>query len=380
METNPSAVINEQKKNEKSMVVNTLRAFNFRNFNNVEIDFCDSVNIIKGMNAQGKTNLLESILLSLSAKSHRESNYRNFIGQYADSASVYLNGVDIDGLDFEVEASFSEEKSLSINGRTIRRRSELGSMFSFIFFGPDELSIIKGAPYQRRAFLDEAVSKLTPEYSLLLGSYTKALRQRNAFLKEYNIKPSEEMLGVYDLALAEYGSKVLKQRIRFLKEFLPFLKEGYAEIASSAEKISVNYYTDTAVFDDSYKEKYLSLLKQSRKEDLFYKTTKYGIHHDDFIVFLDGRQARQFASQGQQRSVAVCLKVSMIKLIKQIRGCDTVVLLDDIMSELDSVRQKNLLKLLCGMQTFITCVDDSFAANISDKNVYSVKNANVKRI
>ena len=151
METNPSAVINEQKKNEKSMVVNTLRAFNFRNFNNVEIDFCDSVNIIKGMNAQGKTNLLESILLSLSAKSHRESNYRNFIGQYADSASVYLNGVDIDGLDFEVEASFSEEKSLSINGRTIRRRSELGSMFSFIFFGPDELSIIKGAPYQRRA-------------------------------------------------------------------------------------------------------------------------------------------------------------------------------------------------------------------------------------
>lgn len=360
-----------------NMRIKDIHAVNFRNFSDVKAEFSPAMNVIGGMNAQGKTNLLESILLALCGKSHRETMPENFIGSFGESAYIKINAWDTQACDTEVTVRLSGEKKIAVNGEAVKSRAQLMQRFSVIFFGPDDLGIVKNGPSARRAFLDESIALVSFAYAQLITDYAKVLRQRNALLKESFGPSGYALLDVYDEKLASLGEKILFFRIRFLKEFSACVNENYKIISDANEDISLHYRTDMQVYGKEYGERYLKKLRESRREDILAKTTGCGIHRDDMLIALDGRDARKFASQGQQRSASICLKLSMLSMIRKIRNCDTLVLLDDVMSELDAARQRRICEMLNGIQTFITCVDSGFADSVKDKKMFIVHNGTV---
>lgn len=359
-----------------NMRVKDIYVVNFRNLSSVNAEFSPFVNVLAGLNAQGKTNLLECVLLALSGKSHRETVNANFVGPLGESAYVRLNALDAQGCETESAAYLANERKMTLNGEAVKSRAQLMQRFSVIFFGPDDLGIVKNGPAARRVFLDESIALLSPAYARSIADYTKVLRQRNTLLKGSFGPSANALLDVYDEQLAALGEKIRAWRIRFLKEFSFYIGENYQIISGAKEDISLAYYADVSC-NGMETGAYLKRLLENRRQDISNKTTGFGVHRDDMLINIGGRDARRFASQGQQRSASLCLKLSMLDMVKKIRGCGTVVLLDDVMSELDAQRQRRVTEMLGGMQAFITCVDDAFAAQIKDKKMFHVHNGAV---
>lgn len=333
---------------------------NYRNIAHAEFIPCAELTVICGKNGQGKTNLLESVWLLTGAKSFRGAKDPELIARHQPFA--VLDGI----------TETSEEQTSHIyltvgtketprpgrtakrNGVDLGRASNLAGIFTAVVFEPGNLSLVKGSPEGRRRFLDAALCQLYPGYLTTLRRYTRLVTQKNALLKHYDRTPgAAEMLDVFDEDLARQGQEITHRRMDYMNRMLPLVRHNYDEISSGSEQMELVYRPS---FDE---QGLLSMLHQSRRADLRAGFCTTGPHREDFDVLLDGQPAKLFASQGQQRSAVLSLKLAEASCAQQVTGEHPVMLLDDVLSELDATRQEYLLTRMRQKQTIVTACDSS---------------------
>ncbi|MCR4746976.1 MAG: DNA replication/repair protein RecF [Clostridiales bacterium] len=363
------------------MKINSLELENFRNIENMRIEPCDTVNIIYGENAQGKTNLLEALWLFTGCKSFRGSKDKEFIffdknlssKDYARLSMTFSDGK----REHEAEIILNEKKKAVLDGVEHNSTNAFFGEFLGIIFAPAHLSLVKGGPAERRRFLNMALCQLRPKYENVLTDYNKILEQRNALLKD--IPHHSELLDtldIWDETLAGYSAVIMTQRLRYLEEINPFLNEIYSGISGGKEEISLRYETAFPFSSKDVEDLRLEVrdaLREARREDMKQGVTTVGPHRDDLLISLDGLPVKSFGSQGQQRSCALSLKLAEAAVIKKITGKQPVAFLDDVMSELDSGRQDYILNHIDGWQVFITCCDPSSILKSKTGKVFEIK-------
>lgn len=345
------------------MNVTRLGFENFRNLENGEIFPCDTINVIFGSNAQGKTNLLESIWLFTGGHSFRGTRDcelpRLVNGKNAESAALSMT-LFTEGREQELKLLFKSGRRQSvINGVEKKTGSALVGKFCAVIFSPEHLLLVKEGPARRRAFIDGALCQAKPAFARVLTNYNKALLQRNALLKDIPRHPElRDTLDIWDERLILFGTQVILERIAFCRTLAPAAAEIYAGIAKEKEAVTFSY----APFQDADTQeelaaRFFAALKGNRETDVRMGFTSAGPHRDDFTIQIDGLSARTYGSQGQQRSIVLALKLAEADILFEKTGERPVILLDDVMSELDMSRRDYLLNHLEGRQVFITCCD-----------------------
>lgn len=352
------------------MIVLNLSCKNFRNLENISISPCEEMNVICGENAQGKTNILESIWLFTGAKSFRTSKDNNFVKFGTEKAVCNLD-FKSEGIEKNAEITIKEKREVTLNSKKLKSASLLAGNFNAIVFSPNDLSLISEGPSIRRKFLDTAIGQLYPSYINILKNYIRAVTQRNRIIKDYKYDSTISiMLDVYENEIAQNGEKIINFRKRYIEVINEFLPSVYDGISRGREKIQTEYI-------NSCKENLLENLKISRKEDMFSGVTSLGPHRDDLEFKINGISARNFASQGQKRSIALAVKLAEAEVIKKNTGECPVILLDDVMSELDPTRQDFILNHIKGMQSFLTCCDESNIKNLIAGKKFIISNGRV---
>ena len=361
------------------MYIKSLELNNYRNYNNLSIEFERGTNILYGNNAQGKTNILESIYVASTTKSHRGSKDREIINFEKDEAHIKATVMKKDvPIRIDIHLKKNKSKGIAINGIPIRKASELFGVLNVVFFSPEDLNIIKNGPAERRRFIDLELCQLDKIYVHNLVNYNKIVNQRNKLLRDLGFNYDKELvstLDIWDMQLADYGAKIITRRNQFIDEINEIIYGIHRNITNGKEELIVRYEPNITG-NNIYEE-----LVRSRDKDLKLKTTSVGPHRDD-ISFLNKKiDIRKFGSQGQQRTAALSLKLSEIELVKSIIKDTPILLLDDVLSELDSNRQKHLLGNLYNVQTIITCTGlDEFVENrFNIDNIYKVVEGTVER-
>ena len=321
------------------MVIKSLKLKNYRNYELLDMTFDSKTNILYGDNAQGKTNILEALYLSGTTKSHRGTKDRDLI-QFGREESH---------LETIVEKKNSP-KGIAINKIPIRKASELFGIVHFVFFSPEDLNIIKDGPAGRRRFIDLELSQIDKVYLSNLSNYNRIINQRNSLLKElYHQDHLMDTLDIWDMQLAEYGTKVIESRKQFIRQVNQIIADIHYRLTGGRERIELSYESSLGS---------LSLeqaLKKNRERDIRMKSTSVGPHRDDLCFLSGDLDIRKFGSQGQQRTAALSLKLSEIELVKEVIKDTPILLLDDVLSELDKHRQNYLLDSIHDIQTVITC-------------------------
>lgn len=330
---------------------------NFRNYDNLDIDFHEKINLFTGNNAQGKTNLLESIYIMSLGKSFRtnkDSEMINFNEDYGKAKSISIK----DNRELEVEIIYGKEgKTIKIDGLKTSKNADILENVYIVIFSPEDLKIVKDEPEKRRKFIDRELCQLKPIYYKNLARYKKILQQRNALLKQNEI--DESLLYVWDKELSDYGAKIIHYRKDFIEKLDIISSEIHNKITNGKEIFELFYESNIEVNDslEAQKELFLEKLQKNSKKDIFRRTTSIGPHKDDLKIIINEIDIRHFGSQGQQRTAALSLKLAEIKLIKEETGEDAILLLDDVLSELDKERQSFLINSLNDVQLFITATD-----------------------
>lgn len=349
------------------MLITNLKLQNFRNYNNLNIDFCEGINVIYGDNAQGKTNILESIFVTSLGKSFRTAKDKELIMFNEDFAKIEVDFSKSDR-DGKIKVDLSEKKEIYLNGVKIKKLSELLGTIHIVIFTPDDISILKNGPAGRRRFLDIFIGQLRPNYIYCLNMYLKAIEQRNIYLKQIKFEnKSEDLLEIWDEKIAEYGEKVFKYRFEFIEKLKNKIKNVHELITEKKEDINIEYISDY-----TNKEDFLKKLKENRKLDILKGYTTKGVHRDDFNVYINNNLVNVYGSQGQHRTAILSLKMSELQVIKDEIGENPVLLLDDFMSELDEKRRTNFLSSIRDTQVIITCTEKFSVENLNFK-VYNVK-------
>lgn len=339
------------------MKINNVRLVNFRNYIDSTINFCDGVNFILGKNAQGKTNLLESIYLCAISKSPRTSKEKQMINFESDYAYVNLNFTTIGGnKNIEVILNNLNKKIIKINKIPIIKLTQLIGELNIVYFSPDELKLVKEVPEDRRKFLDISISQFDKSYMFDLIRYEKILKQRNCVLKSnINQNSKIEQLNIWTPQLILIAEKIIKKRILFIENLKKYSKMIYNSIIIG-ENLDISYSyeekNNISIFDDLTNQ-----FKINLKKELELQHTIIGPHRDDIIFKINNQDCRYFSSQGQQRTVALTLKLALMEIIKEEVKEYPVLLLDDVLSELDNSRQKRLLDIVKNYQTIISCAD-----------------------
>lgn len=364
------------------MYLSEIRLKGFRNYEEEFVTFHPKVNIITGNNAQGKTNLLEAIYIMSLGKSFRTSRDSEMIGFHREFCSV-KGKVFRQDEELEIEITyFDKQKSIKVNGIRIAKTIELLENLYTVVFSPEDLKIIKEEPEKRRKFMDRELCQLKPVYYKNLGRYKKVLQQRNMLLKQGNSNP--HMIDVWNEELAEYGSKIIMERHRFIEKLNDISQDLHEKITNGKERLDISYESDIKVCEtkEEQKEAFIAVLNKSLKNDLFRGNTSKGPHKDDLKICIDGIDIRHFGSQGQQRTAALSLKLAELTLIKKESGEEAILLLDDVLSELDGQRQSFLLNRLNDVQIFITATEigETLSKNIPEGYLFSVTNGSVKRV
>ncbi len=342
------------------MVVKSLDLKNFRNYHELHIDFDPFTNIFYGNNAQGKTNILESVYLGGTTKSHKGSKDRDMI-TFTEEESHIRMLVQKKNLTRRIDMHLKKNKTkgIAVDGIPIKKASELFGIVNLVFFSPEDLNIIKNGPSERRCFIDLELCQLDKIYFHNLSNYNKILIQRNKLLKDIAFHPEwMDTLEIWDMQLAGYGSKIIKRRHSFVEQLGEIAGDIHENLTGGREHLSLLYEPDCPA-DALYEQ-----LKKNRDKDIRYKMTSQGPHRDDLCMQVKDVDIRKFGSQGQQRTSALTLKLSEIELVKKIIHDTPVLLLDDVLSELDSSRQNYLLNSIHDIQTLITCTGlDEFISN-----------------
>lgn len=341
------------------MHVDKMMLKNYRNLKNLELELTPHVNIFYGQNAQGKTNLLESIYFCATGRSHRTSFDRECIAHDMDEAYIKILYTRHKQDTIEIHLRKNGRKSVAVNNYPVRRIDDLFGCFTVVIFSPEDLSLIKNGPAKRRRFMDMEICQLDPVYLHDLQKYHKVLRQRNQLLKTLNpVKFSyEEQLLPWDMQLAEYGVRIINKREDFIRKISEHTAHIHEKITHGTEILHLKYEKDTMAEMDSY----LQVLKKQASKDIRYGNTGNGPHKDDIAMEIDDQDVRIFGSQGQQRTTALSMKLAELELMEAEIGTPPVLLLDDVMSELDKDRQLHMVQYIERCQTILTCtgVEDS---------------------
>lgn len=354
----------------------------FRNYEHEKVTFHRYVNVFTGSNAQGKTNLMESLYIMSLGKSFRSARDADMIRFGAEVGRVKAL-IEREQRDMEIELGFIKGgKSIRIDGVSRKKTSDLLEQVYVVIFSPDDLRIVKDEPARRRAFMDRELCQIRPVYYSSLLRYRRTLQQRNTLLKEGVV--DEEFLNIWDEELAEYGSGLILERRKFIDRLSAISRSIYGGLTVNRESLSAVYEANIppAETHKEQKELFLEYLRSSRQRDMFRRSTGRGPHHDDIRLEIDGVPVRQFGSQGQQRSAALSLKLAEIEIIREEVGEDPVLLLDDVLSELDEVRQRQLINLFKDTQIFITStgLDVRLRAQIPDHALFEVEAGHVSRV
>lgn len=342
------------------MIIKSIELNNFRNYENLKIYFDDRTNILFGDNAQGKTNILESAYVSGTSKSHKGSRDKDMI-RFNESEAHIRTIVEKKSITYQIDMHLkkSRSKGIAINKLPIKKASELFGVLNIVFFSPEDLNIIKNGPSERRRFLDSEICQLDKIYLSDLTKYNKVLNQRNKLLKDMIFYPElENTLSVWDSQLVSYGKRIIARRKKFVEELNDIVFDIHKKISGNKEELYIHYEPDIdeAFFEDE--------LNRNKTKDKKYCLTSVGPHRDDISFFIGDVDIRKFGSQGQQRTSALSLKLSEIELVKKSIHDTPVLLLDDVLSELDSSRQNYLLNSIHDIQTIITCTGlDEFVKN-----------------
>lgn len=365
------------------MKVISLKFQNFRNLEDSTIYPCDGVNIIYGDNAQGKTNIIEALWLFCGGHSFRTAGAKDMIKWNADFSRLEC---EFYGQDREQNASLgfsSSKKTVKINGVEKRSSSALIEKFCAVVFSPENLSLIKRGPGERRNFIDSAICREKLKNAVVLSKYNRLTAQRNALLKDVYKNPElEETLDIWDSQIISLGAYLTKQRLEFLDMISKKAAVYHSGISKEKEKLELKYISSVgAKFGDSLDEieqKFYSKCKSNRQNEIACGVTLSGPHRDDIEVIINGKNAKLFASQGQQRSAVLSLKLAEAAVLRERMGENPVILLDDVLSELDNGRQDYLINELKGCQVFITCCEKSNKEQLRQGKIFYVKNGSIK--
>ena len=347
------------------MTVDRLEVDFFRNYVHSEAEFVPGVNVICVENAQGKTNLLEAVAYLSSARSHRARYDRELIRFGVDSAFLKAD-VSTRGRTYTQEARLSRNgrRQLFSNGVRLKTAGELSAVLNTILFCPEDLTLIRAGAAERRRFLDDAISQLRPRYAAALVEYKRLYEQKTRILRDWEEKPSLlETLDDYNLRMAQVGATLIHYRAHFVKRLSQLAPPIQSDFSGGREVLALRYDTVSTVADAEASLKVLldELLEHQqshRQAELESRQCLSGPHKDDLAVDIDGQSARMYASQGQTRTAALSLKLACRELFREETGEWPVLLLDDVLSELDSRRQSFVLERINGGQVFITCCED----------------------
>ena len=343
------------------MKLTNLQLQNFRNYESVQLEFTDGVHVFIGENAQGKTNLMESIYALAMTKSHRTTNDKELIGWNKEFATI-KGTVEKTATKTNLELQFSKKgKIAKVNYLEQKRLSSYLGNLNVILFAPENLTLVKGSPQNRRKFVDMELGQMSSLYLYDLVEYNRVLKQRNIYLKQLAIKKKQpdEYLEVLSEMLSELASKIVFHRLDFMKQLEALAIPIHDQLSLGREKFSVSYQATIPLEDgltpSQMKEIYMNQFKKNQTREADQATTLIGPHRDDLIFYLNEIPVQTYGSQGQQRSTVLSLKLAEIELMKLSTGEYPLLLLDDVLSELDDDRQTHLIKAIENkVQTFIT--------------------------
>jgi len=357
------------------MIIKSLEIADYRNYDSLHIDFSSGTNILYGDNAQGKTNILEAIYMSATTKSHKGTKDKDVVNFNQEEAHIrtYLEK---EGIETRVDMHLrkSKSKGIAIDGQKIKKAAQLLGLLNVVFFSPEDLSIIKNGPAERRRFVDMELCQLDQFYLYNLNNYNKIVNQRNKLLKDMYFNPSlRDTLNIWDSQLISFGSKIIERRQLFVEQLNEIILEIHRKLSGGRENLIIQYEPDVTISD--YERK----LAANQERDVKLKQTSTGPHRDDFSFLVEDIDIRKFGSQGQQRTAALSLKLSEIELVKRMTKDNPVLLLDDVLSELDSNRQNYLLSTIGDIQTIITCTGlDEFVNNRFEiDKVFHIENGKI---
>ena len=376
------------------MKINKLQLVNFRNYDHCAVAFDKMVTVFYGKNGQGKTNLLESIFYSAFGLSHRTSKEDEMMKFSAEGMAVLLDFTKEDGTHSVKIKKYLDNgkfhKEIKIDGRKTTAKDHY-SFLNTVMFSPEDLQIIKGDPALRRRFMDMEISQTDPVYYELLVRYRRLLRQRNSLLKVIREQNQlQEQLVPWDEEISGIGSQILIKRLENLKKLKKISIPTFHNISDKSDSLEIKYemkgnngetyYPEEESFQN-VKDFYIKSLKERRFKDIMQGSTGIGIHRDDFKTYINNADSKSFASQGQQRCCALALKLSQIEYVKEVSGEYPVLLLDDVMSELDSYRRSQLITFINDkVQTIITVNDKTLIPDFGSNQYFYVEKGSIKNI
>jgi recF protein len=359
------------------MIIKSIELKNYRNYKNLNIELSKGTNIFYGDNAQGKTNILESIYVGSTTKSHRGSRDKEIINFESDDSHIKII-IERDGISRRIDMHLKKNKpkGIAIDGIPIKKSTELLGVANVVLFSPEDLGMIKNGPSERRKFIDMELCQLDKIYLYNLSNYNKLIMQRNKLLKDAKfLKDIENLLDVWDEKLVCYGKEIIKKRLEFIKQLNYIIYDIHKKLSSDKEILVIKY--EPSVDIDNYSNK----IFENRNRDIRMRTTMVGIHRDDISFYIDNIDIRKFGSQGQQRTAALSLKLAEIELVKNIIKDNPILLLDDVLSELDNNRQNQLLNNIKNIQTFVTCTGlEDFISKMKSNKDYSEIEFNINKI
>lgn len=353
------------------MFIDKISLKNFRNYSDLNLSFINGVNIFKGNNAQGKTNILEAIFFCSLGRSHRTSKDKELIKWNEDFFSISCS-VKTGRLDKDIVIRFDNKnnKFVEINRKKLGRISELFGVLNVVMFSPEDLKIVKESPSIRRKFLDMEISKLDNMYFHNLVRYNKIIAEKNNLLKQRSI--DHMVLDIYDDEASKYGELIIKRRLKYLSDLNSYAEKIHSDITHGSERIEFLYKTSADMDDlrNSLRERYI----ENRKSDMERGYTSSGPGRDDFSIIINGKDAKIYGSQGQQRTSVLSIKFASLEIIKKESNEYPVLLLDDVLSELDSSRKEYILSSINNIQTFITMTgyDEDNIEKLDNARIFNV--------
>ena len=359
------------------MKVNKVSYTNFRNIEKAEIVLHPGMNLLYGNNAEGKTNALEGIYLCAQGRSHRTARERDYIRYGQEFARVVLDYEDaLRPRQLELRYMKNGRKFCRKNGVPLQKMSQFIGNFRAVIFCPEYLSVVRDGPSERRAFMDGALSQLDPHYLLALQRYQSALCQRNKLLASYHFDPKsfKETGELWAMQMAECGEILSFKRAEYMERVAKEVSLLFGEMTRGREKPQLLYKSPRK------KEEYMELFSKMEEREIKYGASLVGIHKDEVEILLDDKPARMFASQGQQRSIAVAMKLAEGTVSFEMTGEYPVFLLDDVLSELDEGRKRFVLSGLANRQVIITCCDEKDAEKIPEGQVIRVEKGQYQTI
>lgn len=358
------------------MKIHSIDIENYRNIEKLSLTF-DNVNIIFGENAQGKTNLIEAIYLFTGSKSFRGVKDKELI-RFDEPFSRLKIEFENKSRQQNAEIFIDKKRTASLNGIKKKSAAALGEELKAVIFSPVHLSMVKDGPSERRKFIDNALCQLKSNYRSVLKEYNRALAQRNMLLKDVSKNSSlADMLYIWDRNLAVSGAKIIYQRSKYVETLLPYAKDIFNGLSGGKEKIDLLLkgsfdYNNLTVSD--IENQLIAAFESSRGNDLMNRITTVGPHRDDMDILINGKSARNFGSQGQQRSCVLALKLAEASLLKEMTEDEPLALLDDVMSELDLSRQDYILNHIRDWQVFITCCDANTVLRLKQGKTFHISN------